>query len=314
MRWDPSRWSYADGLVLKPDEAARAALATHALSARSYSPTAMQNFAACPYRFVLHAIHKLAPREEPVAIEKLDPLERGSLVHEILFELLSELRDARSGPDSPGEPGRGPLALERILVAVAGQYKDRLAPAIDRVWEDGVASIRADLIESLRRESEREPWSPWKLELAFGLAGTRGRDPSSSSEAVALDCGIKLRGSIDLVEVSAAGKLRATDHKTGKARQRPSSVVGGGESLQPVFYALALEKLFPGREIEGGRLHYGTSAGEFKEVLVALDRRARASADRVAEALGDALGRGFLPAAPNKDACRYCDYRPVCGP
>jgi ATP-dependent helicase/nuclease subunit B len=313
MRWDPKRWSYADGLC-KPDESARAALAAHALSARSYSPTAMQSFAACPYRFVLHAIHKLAPREEPVAIEKIDPLERGSLVHEILFELLSELRTRGLIPIRPENLAEVRLALERILVVVAGQYRDRLAPAIDRVWEDGVASIRADLLESLRRESEREPWSPWKLELAFGLHETRGRDPSSSPEAVALDCGIQLRGSIDLVEESADGRLRATDHKTGKVRQQPSSVVGGGESLQPVFYALALEKLFPERAIEGGRLSYCTSAGEFKEVLVALDRRARASADQVAAALGEALGRGFLPAAPNKDACRFCNYRPVCGP
>jgi ATP-dependent helicase/nuclease subunit B len=314
MRWDPTRWSYADGLVLKADEPARAALAAHALSARSFSPTAMQSFAACPYRFALHAIHKLAPREEPVAIEKIDPLERGSLVHEILFQLLSELREGGLVPIRPENLAEVRVALERILVSVAAQYKDKLAPAIDRVWEDGVASIRADLLESLRRESEREPWTPWKLELAFGVEGKRGRDPSSTKEPVALDCGIQLRGAIDLVEAAADGRLRATDHKTGKPRQRPGSVIGGGESLQPVFYALVLEKLFPERPIEGGRLSYGTSAGEFKEVLVALDRRARAYAQQVATALADALDRGFLPAAPGKDACRFCDYRPICGP
>jgi ATP-dependent helicase/nuclease subunit B len=314
MRWDPTRWTYADGLVLKGDEPARAALASHALQARSYSPTAMQHFAACPYRFVLHGIHKLAPREEPAAIEKIDPLSRGTLVHEILDKLLGEVRDRGLAPVRPGNLAEVRQILERILAAVAERFKEQLAPAIDRVWEDGVASIRADLLESLRRESEREPWSPWKLELAFGLPSTRGRDPSSTKEPVTLDCGIQLRGAIDLVETAADGRLRATDHKTGKARQRPGSVVGGGESLQPVFYALALEKLFPGRPVEGGRLHYGTSAGEFKEVLVALDRRARAAADQVAGALREALDRGFLPAAPKKDECRYCDYRPVCGP
>jgi ATP-dependent helicase/nuclease subunit B len=314
MRWDRTRWSYADGLVLRPDDAARPALAAHALAARSYSPTAMQHFAACPYRFVLHALHKLAPREAPVAIEKLDPLERGSLVHEVLYKLLGELRARGLVPLGPGNLADARQALDRILVEEAERYRERLAPAIDRVWEDGVASIRADLLESLRRESEREPWSPWKLELAFGLPDKRGRDPSSTPDPVALDCGVKLRGAIDLVEVSADGRLRATDHKTGKARQRPGSVVGGGESLQPVFYALALEKLFPERPVEGGRLSYSTSAGEFKEVLVALDRRARASAAEVAAALGEALDRGFLPAAPKKDECRFCDYRPVCGP
>ncbi|HEY0711820.1 MAG TPA: PD-(D/E)XK nuclease family protein, partial [Polyangia bacterium] len=313
MRFDPSRWSYADGLV-KPDEAARAALDTHALASRSYSPTAMQNFAACPYRFLLHAIHKLEPREEPVAIEKLDPLNKGSLVHEILFELLSELRERGLVPIRKHNFAEARLALDRIVLVVSARYKDKLAPAIDRVWEDGIASVRADLLEALRRESERPPWSPWKLELAFGLAGLRGRDPSSSDRAVVLDCGITLRGSIDVVEQAPDGTVRATDHKTGKRRQKAGSVVGGGESLQPVFYALALEKLFPERQIAGGRLSYCTSAGEFNEVVVPLDRRAREAADLVATALGGAITRGFLPAAPGKDACRFCDYRPVCGP
>jgi len=27
-----------------------------------------------------------------------------------------------------------------------------------------------------------------------------------------------------------------------------------------------------------------------------------------------ALKEGFLPAAPGVDGCRWCDYRPVCGP
>ena len=30
--------------------------------------------------------------------------------------------------------------------------------------------------------------------------------------------------------------------------------------------------------------------------------------------IGRALATGFLPALPAKDACRWCDYRPVCGP
>jgi ATP-dependent helicase/nuclease subunit B len=314
MRFD-RRWSFADGLVLvKPDEPGRAALAAHALEARSFSPTALQNFAACPYRFVLHTIHRLAPREEPAAIEKIDPLNRGSLVHETLFELLTDLRDRGLVPITADNYHQARAALDGILDRVAARYRDTLAPAIARVWDDEVAAIRADLLEALQRETRRAPWTPWKLELAFGLSEGRGRDPSSTAEPVPLDCGIRLRGSIDVVEHSVDGALRATDHKTGKARQRPGTVIGGGESLQPVFYALALEKLFPGRRVAGGRLSYCTSAGDFKEVAVPLDRAARDAADKVAAAVGQGLARGFLPAVPARDACRYCDYRPVCGP
>ena len=311
MRWDPTRWSYADGLVLKGDEPARAALATHALSARSYSPTAMQHFAACPYRFVLHGIHKLAPREEPAAIEKIDPLNRGSLVHEILYELFTELRAAGLVPVQPGNLAEVRQILERILVAVGravqGAAGARHRPGLGR--RGGLHPRRpARVAPPGERAGALEPLEAGaRLRPARGRAGgtprrQRSRSPSTAASSSA--------GAIDLVETAADGRLRATDHKTGKARQRPGSVVGGGESLQPVFYALALEKLFPGRPVEGGRLHYGTSAGEFKEVLVALDRRARASADQVAGALREALDRGFLPAAPKKDECRYLRLPP----
>src|SRR5262249_56515486 len=56
-RW-LKRWTPADGLV-DPDALARAALARHQPAARSFSPTALQHFAACPYRFFLQAVHRL---------------------------------------------------------------------------------------------------------------------------------------------------------------------------------------------------------------------------------------------------------------
>ena len=78
-------------------------LRKHALGRRSYSPTALQNYAACPYRFFLQAIHRLAPREVPEAIDELDPLQRGSLIHEIQFELFERLRAANLLPDQQAE-------------------------------------------------------------------------------------------------------------------------------------------------------------------------------------------------------------------
>jgi ATP-dependent helicase/nuclease subunit B len=61
QRWSLN-WTSADGLLNRSD-AIRAIMGRHALTARSYSPTALQNFARCPYRFFLQAVHGLAPRE-----------------------------------------------------------------------------------------------------------------------------------------------------------------------------------------------------------------------------------------------------------
>jgi CRISPR/Cas system-associated exonuclease Cas4 (RecB family) len=317
-RWIPG-WTQADGLVPPArgeiGAAAREAIALHGLRARSFSPTALQQFASCPYRFFLYAVHRLAPREVPEAIEEMDPLQRGSLVHDVQFELYQRLRDEGGLPVRPGNLAEARARLDEVLDATARRYRDDLAPAIDRVWTDGVESVRADLREWLRRTSDDDSgFDPWRFELSFGLAARRERDPDSRDEPVDTGHGLTLRGSIDLVERSGDGRIRVTDHKTGKERFPKGGVVDGGRALQPVLYALAAEKLFPDARVESGRLYYCTAAGGFAERSVPLDARARKSASTVAEVIGAALAEPFLPAAPAEGACRWCDYRVVCGP
>ena len=307
------RWTPADGLV-DPDPQARAALEPHQLSARPYSPTSLQHFAACPYRFLLQAIHRLQPREEPEAIELIDPLTRGGLFHDVQFEILSALRAASLLPLTPETLPRAERMLDERLDSVAEQWREELAPAIDRVWMDGIEEIRADLREWLRRSAD-DPgrWTPERFELAFGLTvGGQDRDPDSSATPVQLD-NLKVRGSIDLVERAPGRALRVTDHKTGKVRAQKSFVIGGGKILQPVIYALAAEHML-GEPVATGRLYYCTAAGAYEDRITTIDEGARTSLREFAAILSDALESGFLPAAPGKGECQWCDYRRVCGP
>src|SRR5438094_527849 len=227
------RWTPADGLV-DPDPLAREALARHQLGARSFSPTGLQHFALCPYRFLLQAIHRLEPREEPAAIEVLDPLTRGALFHDVQFEVLSELRAAGLLPYRPADLERTLATLDVVLERVAARYAEDLSPAIPRVWQDGIETIRCALREWLRRAaSAGDGWVPHKFELSFGLAD-RDRpnaDPASVGDPVRVLGDLTLRGSIDLVERHARGAVRATDHKTGKARAADGVVIGGGQVL-----------------------------------------------------------------------------------
>jgi ATP-dependent helicase/nuclease subunit B len=317
QRWSP-RWTSADGLF-KPSAASRAAIAKHALGARNYSPTALQAYAACPYRFFLQAIHRLAPREVPEAIDELDPLQRGSLIHDVQFELFERLRAVKLLPVRRQDLDRARNILDEVVEELASRYYSDLAPAIDRVWIDGIAAIRAELREWLRRTSEDDSgYAPWRFELSFGLGDvnrTRRADPHSVPGAVDLDCGIQLRGSMDLVERHPSGHLRVTDHKTGKSEGKDGQIVAGGMSLQPALYALAAEKIF-GREskVDCGRLFFCTSVGGFSERIVKLDAQTRDAVAEVAQIIGQALDQPFLPAAPAERQCRWCDYRSVCGP
>jgi RecB family exonuclease len=316
QRWSRS-WTSADGLTSRSD-VIRAVMARHTLRVRSYSPTTLQSYARCPYQFFLKAIHGLTPREVPEAIDELDPLQRGSLIHDIQFKLLAYLREEHLLPVRPRNLEETWQKLDTVIAEVAAHYQDDLAPAINRVWEDGVASIRADLREWLRRASEDDSgYVPCHFELSFGLehrSERRETDPQSVPGAVDLDCGVQLRGSIDLVERRPAGEMRVTDHKTGKADGKRGQLIDGGKSLQPLLYALAAEKLFATEAVTSGRLYFCTSTGGFTERVVPLDERSREAICRVAQAVGEAVAQPFLPAAPDKGQCDVCDYRMVCGP
>ncbi|HVN29862.1 MAG TPA: PD-(D/E)XK nuclease family protein, partial [Candidatus Binataceae bacterium] len=315
-RWRP-KWTGADGLI-DPGPGAIAALAHHQIfgagNGRAYSPTALENFSRCPYRFVLHTIFRLEPREEPEALEAIDPLTRGSLTHEIQFEVLSRLRELRLLPITPANLEAAQRELEHLVDEVAERERDNLAPAIERVWRDGIDPIRADLREWMRRAAnDPQRFCPERFELAFGLKGRGQADPSSSKDAVEIGGGLKLRGSIDLVERSSDGMLRVTDHKTGKVRAQKNFVIAGGKTLQPVLYALAAEKLLH-EPVRSGRLYYCTATGNYEERIVEIDETARAAALDFVATLSDALKAGFLPAAPEPRECDWCNFRRVCGP
>jgi hypothetical protein len=213
------------------------------MTERAFSPTALQHFAACPYRFFLQAIHRLAPREEP-AVEALDPLTRGAIFHEVQFAVLSELRardllpvrtanldaharrsapprrSSTSGPTSSGPPSTasGTTASTASVPTCAngsGARRPRTTA--------GTVALRA-----LLRSRGPRPEAVRPGERRGGRCGS----PASSSSAARSTSSSATRAA-----------LRATDHKTGKTRPKAGVVVGGGTVLQPLLYALAAEEL-----------------------------------------------------------------------
>ncbi len=318
-RWYRCRpeWRSADGLV-EPTEAIRPALEAARLTARAYSVGALQHFAECPYRFLLLAVHRLEPRDEPAPLEHLDPITRGELVHEVQARLMRRLRAGGLLPLSPDRAAAARQALDATLIEVAARYREQLAPAIPRVWESAVESLRVDLRMWLERMVDaRATWDPVAFELAFGLSveEVAGLDPGSVPREVVIDGGYRIRGVADLVERHRReAVLRVTDHKTGKVRVPNGVVVGGGRVLQPVLYALAVQDVL-GTSVVEARLFYCTRAGAFAERVVRIaGTDAAARATEVLATIDNAVATGFLAPAPRHEACRWCDVREVCGP
>jgi CRISPR/Cas system-associated exonuclease Cas4 (RecB family) len=107
--------------------------------------------------------------------------------------------------------------------------------------------------------------------------------------------------------------VRITDHKTGKNRTTWKTVIGGGGTLQPVLYSLAVEQALA-TKAASGRLFYCTAVGGFTDHEIPINDSTRRAGLEALEIIDRAIELGFLPAAPAERACTWCDFRQVCGP
>ena len=314
-RWARGRaaWSVSDGLI-KIVPGIQPALEAQRLNRRRYSVSALQRFSTCPYQFLLATIYRLEPRDEPEPLVRMDALTRGSLFHRAQAEFLRALEAADALPVARGRLPHAIATLDAVLDRVAAEYAEKLVPAIERVWHDEIDDLRRDLGIWVQKLADEEVWQPKYFELSFGL-NDEGRDPRSLKDPVVIGGRFVLHGSVDLVEChrDAPDVLRITDHKTGKNRSSPGLIVGGGAVLQPVLYSLAVEQGL-GQKVAAARLFYCTTAGGFAEQPVPIDDYARAQGLQALAIVDRAIERGFLVAAPAKDACRWCDFRSICGP
>jgi CRISPR/Cas system-associated exonuclease Cas4 (RecB family) len=313
-RWSRGQraWAPADGIV-RVSPATERALARNRLHARAYSLSALQRFSTCPYQFLLAAIHRLEPWDEPEPLVKLDPLTRGSLFHRAQAEFYRAMQAAGALPVAQDRVSDAMATINTVVDRVAAEYAEQLAPAIERVWHDEIEELRRDLGIWVQKIADGGEWHPEYFEFSFGL-NDEGRDPRSLPDPITIDGRYVLRGSIDLVERHAArGELRVTDHKTGKNRSTRDLIIGGGAVLQPVLYSVALEQGL-GRKVAAGRLFYSTTAGGFVAHEIEINDYNRSQGLQALAIVDRSIELGFLPAAPGERACAWCDFRAVCGP
>jgi RecB family exonuclease len=312
-RWR-RRWRPADGFIAV-DEETRALLVDLRLSQRGYAATDLQHVAACPYRFLLRAVHRLRPRETSVALEELDPRTWGILFHDVQFEVFGELRARKLIPMRADQIDRILEVIDQVTLRVANEYEERLAPAIPRVWSREIDELKRDLRGWARHMTTSEStWSPLHAELSFGSRRRPAADPSSVATEVTILDGVRLRGAIDVVEENAlTQEIRVTDYKTGAIPSDPPRYTGHGEVLQPLLYVLAAEQIL-GREVARGRLHYATSSENYQSIEIEATGEARGQIGQALDLIDETIGSAFFPAAPRAGACEYCDFKRICGP
>jgi ATP-dependent helicase/nuclease subunit B len=291
------------------------------------SPTALEEWARCPFRYFLSRVLRLHAIERPEDTDTISAQERGSLVHAVLAAFIAEM-PARASPAQPWSPGER-ARLREIAEAHCDAAEARGVTGRAVRWELErrriVREVTAllDTDEAIRDELGVVPM-PGGVERAFGFAGE-----SDEALAVTLSDGrtVAFRGRVDRVDSAPDGsKVVVFDYKTGSGASYVDSEVdlARGTRLQLPVYGLAMERQAPGPDVEA-YYWFTREPRAYAFEGFALDDEHRAEFRRVLSVILDGVEGGVFPAYPGAprsdgrgrdtwDNCCYCAYDRVCPP
>jgi RecB family exonuclease len=320
-RWSKDFTPY-DGLIaLPPRDGADAETARllrkmlDPIGARStVSASRLARYASCGFQYYLENVLRLEPTLEPEERKRLEPLERGSLFHDVAEHFLRELRDNGLLPVQNSE------AFRSRLIAMAEDALDRHVagnpPRFKLLWDRERRRFKETLLLWLAREAKSADHStPAYFEVAFGPGP--GGEPAPGEphmqEPLEIDLGdarsLRVSGRIDRIDRRGDGTLVLRDYKTGRAPKDESGLFRGGRQLQIPFYVLAAAKIFPDQPVVEAFLDYVDGGRQ-----VALDLAVvRSDAFRtLLRGLVDGIAGGVFVQEPA--VCEWCDFTTVCGP
>lgn len=230
------------------------------LRERPWSASSLERWIGCPTAwFVERMLDPLALEPDP------EPLARGGLAHAVLRDTLEGLRrESGSARLTLANLGRARELLALALAANEAGYPLSVAPERSMAVR---RRLQADLERYLEHAAAADsPLEPIALELGFGFTQEDEHGQAGDLPALDLGGGMRLRGRIDRVDVSASGDAVVYDYKGSRAPAGARWIKDG--NLQVALYMRAVEELL-GRRVVGG----------FYQPLSARDLRARGVLD-----------------------------------
>jgi len=289
----------------------------------AHSPTRLERWAKCPFRYYLQHILEVPVLERPEEILTISALDRGSLVHEILERFVKTLQENGQLPGY-GEPWDA--THRALLMEIAGEEftKTESLGLTGRplLWDVVMSEIRDDLSLFLKKDNElrvQMMTRPVEVEWRFGFGEADQCPP------VVLDIGrgqrIMFRGVIDRLDSDESGqKLFIVDYKTGGSypfRDMKDNPLGGGTHLQLPVYALAARSGF-GQECEVQAAYWFISArAGFETREIILSEHLERNFGSTVRLIVSCIEGGLFPANPGSGGagfnnCAYCDYARIC--
>ena len=279
------------------------------------SAARLETLAKCPMQYFLRYVLNARPPEEAAddPARWLQPLEMGELLHELYRDFMHQLceRGERADDENPEHE----RLLERLLRRQIGLFEERVPVVYRAAYQADVIRLQRCARVFLNAESAYQRQftmtGPTAFEVEFGFEGANPV-PLELSDRVRF-C---LRGRIDRVDTvrrqgSGGEEYVIWDYKTGSTyRYDGPDMLRGGENLQWVLYAYALEALTDGKVRSSGYFFAG-DRGWGRRIEAPPPERSLVAA--LLEPLFEMVAQGaFVAVQKEDDHCRFCDFGRLC--
>lgn len=286
------------------------------------SPTRLERWAACPHAHLVEDVLRAAPVENPEEALMITPLEKGSLIHKVLEDFVTEVlagpEAARPAPHQPWSAAHH-RRIEEIGVTQCDHWEAQGLTGRPIFWKRDRRRILADLHAFLIHDDLHRAahgTSPLAAELGFGFPG--------EGEAVGVPLPdqrmLHFRGRADRLDRGADGTLHVVDYKTGKLSESYKAItdddpVAAGTKLQLPVYGLAARAAH-GHAGTPVRAEYWfvTRRGEFKRTGYAITPEVLAHTQATLGVIVSGIERGMFPPHPDTMrstalwvTCAVCD-------
>ncbi len=208
-------------------------------SARGFSPTSLETFAQCPFRFLMTKVMGIESLEEPEEVTEIEASDLGKVYHKILEKFYQSLK----GKDyfNKGTPNIKPLLiLEKIAREVLADYEKNNPTGYPLVWLVQKNEILENLNEFVSedlKQIQSTRFLPWDFEVDASAELGDLAPPELKSLRF-----FGLADRIDIKQDAKVLKFRVIDYKSGKRKVTGNMATAAvrGEKLQlPIYLLLA---------------------------------------------------------------------------
>jgi ATP-dependent helicase/DNAse subunit B len=313
LRWQDRSLTRYDGRIEEPGLLALLRRKSPLLS--PISPSRIEDYARCPFHFYMHNLLGLESLEEPELLVRSDPAAKGKLVHEILAEFLTVMKEQSQLPLDASHARFLLEIAERHLV----EFEESGAAGPGLTWQVERDQLMKFFHQFIDREIEwqhQHGYRPIQFEMPFG----RHDAPSGlSSEPARFDLGngqsLQFRGIIDRVDISKDGKqLYVIDYKGRHVPDPGKEGFGLGTVVQlPIYLLGAQAALSPQGKFGAAGGKYISYQPDVDPVSIAtLTDRSRERLQSILRTIAEGIHAGLFMQYTGQNACRYCPYDRVC--